>query len=83
MESSSNHHLKEIGKGARHVHRLHEDVELVLEEALPVERHHLGQVGLHGLKTKMVETGLLFLVKGKVQEFGGQIKIILLKNQIV
>ena len=44
---------------------------------------HLGQEDLHGQKIKMDVIGLLFLVKEKVQEFGGLIKIILQLKVIV
>ena len=43
----------------------------------------LGLVDLHGLKIKKVVIGLLFLVKVKVQESGGQIKIISQRREIV
>ena len=41
-----------------------------------------GQEVLLGLKIKMAEIGLLILVKEKVQEFGGQIRIILQLREI-
>ena len=44
---------------------------------------HLGQEALHGPKIKMVEIGFLFLVKVKVRESGGPIKIISQRREIV